>query len=71
MGVAAVVMAEVVWVVARVVGANSGRGAVLRVVVATVVGAGAYVGVLLALHSPELHALRTRLRPARTLTSPD
>jgi putative peptidoglycan lipid II flippase len=71
MGLAALVMSEVVWVVARSVGANSGSGAVLRVVVSSVVGAAAYVGVLSALQSPELEDLRSRLRPAQTGMSAD
>jgi putative peptidoglycan lipid II flippase len=66
MAVAAVVMAEAVWLVARVVGANSGPGAVVRVVACTIVGAAVYVGVLSVLQSPELHDLRSRFRPAHT-----
>jgi putative peptidoglycan lipid II flippase len=69
MGLASLVMAEVVWVVARAVGANSGPGAVVRVVVSTVVGAAAYVGLLAALQSPELEDVQSRLRPAQTSTS--
>jgi putative peptidoglycan lipid II flippase len=71
MGLAALVMAEVVWLVAGSVGANSGSGAVLRVVVSTVVGAAVYVGMLLALGSPELEDLRSRMRPAQTATPAD
>src|SRR6185295_16031088 len=66
MGLAALVMAEVVWVVARLVGENSGSGAVVRVVVSTIVGTVVYVGMLLLLKSPELHDLKSRLRPAQT-----
>ena len=66
MGLAAIVMAEVVWVVARMVGSNSGSGAVVRVAVSTVVGAAAYLGTLLLLKSPELDDVRSRLRPAQT-----
>ncbi|MDP9463758.1 MAG: murein biosynthesis integral membrane protein MurJ [Actinomycetota bacterium] len=65
MGVAAFVMAEVVWVVARSIGANSGSGAIIRVVVSTIVGAAAYVGMLMVLRSPELDDVRTRLRRAQ------
>jgi putative peptidoglycan lipid II flippase len=69
MGLAALVMAEVVWVVAGLVGANSGSGALLRVVVSTIVGAATYVGVLLALGSPELDEVRSHLwPPAQTAT---
>jgi hypothetical protein len=60
MTLASVVMAEVVWVVARTVGDNSGPGAVLRVVTGTVVGALVYVGMLLVLGTPELDQLRAR-----------
>ena len=69
MGLAALVMAEVVWVVAQLVGGNSGSGAVVRVVASTIVGTAAYVGMLLLLQSPELHDLRSRLRPAPTATT--
>ena len=62
---AGIVMAEVVWALARVVGANSGTGAVLRTLAGTVVGAGVYVGVLLALQAPELDLLRNRVLPRR------
>jgi putative peptidoglycan lipid II flippase len=71
MGLAALVMAEVVWVVARLVGANSGSGAVVRVVVSTVVGAVVYLGVLLAVRSPEVEDLRSHFRPAPIGTSAD
>ena len=69
MVLASLVMAEVVWVVARAVGANSGSGAIVRVVVSTIVGAAAYVGMLAALQSPELEDVRSRLRPAQTSTA--
>lgn len=68
MVVAGVVMADAVWLVARAVGANSGPGAVVRLVVATIVGAAVYVGVLTVLQSPELDDLRSRIRPAPTST---
>jgi putative peptidoglycan lipid II flippase len=64
MVLASLVMAEVVWVVAGAVGANSGSGALVRVVVSTVVGAAVYVAMLLVLQSPELDDARSRLRPA-------
>ena len=69
MGLAALVMAEVVWVVAQLVGENSGSGAVVRVVVATIFGVATYVGMLLVLKSPELEDLRSRLRPTPTATT--
>ena len=58
---AGVVMAEVMWVVARTVGANVGSGALLRVVLSGTVGLAAYVGVLGVLQVPELDQVRTRL----------
>ncbi|HSB88228.1 MAG TPA: lipid II flippase MurJ, partial [Ilumatobacteraceae bacterium] len=66
MALAGLVMIEVVWVVARVVGSNTGTGAILRVVVGTVVGAAVYAAVLLLLRSPELEELRNRFRPMST-----
>ena len=62
---AALVMAEVVWVVARMVGSNTSTGAVLRTLAGTIIGTGVYVGVLLALRAPELELLRNRIRPRR------
>jgi putative peptidoglycan lipid II flippase len=59
---ASVVMAEAVWLVDQIVGANSGSGAVLQVVAGTVVGAVVYVGTLALLQAPELTQLRTRFR---------
>lgn len=58
---AGVVMAEVMWVVARLVGSNVGLGAFLRVCAAGLVGALVYVGVLMALRVPELEQVRSRL----------
>jgi len=58
---AALVMAEAVWLVARMVGANSGNGAVSRAVAGTLVGTSVYVAVLVALRAPELDLLRSRL----------
>jgi putative peptidoglycan lipid II flippase len=68
MFLASIVMAEVVWVVAQLVGANSGVGAVVRVVVSTIVGTATYIGMLRVLRSPELDDLYGRLRPARAET---
>jgi putative peptidoglycan lipid II flippase len=66
MFLAAVVMAEAVWLVSTNIGSNSGSGAILRVLVGVVVGALVYVGVLLVLRAPELELLRSRLVPRRT-----
>jgi putative peptidoglycan lipid II flippase len=55
---AAVLMAEIVWLVTRLVGGTSGLEAAVRVVVGTLVGVVAYVGVLALLRSPELDAAR-------------
>ena len=55
---ASLLMAEIVWFVSRAVGANSGVGAVVRVLAGTVVGVAVYVGVLALLRSPELAAAR-------------
>jgi hypothetical protein len=65
---ASIVMAEVVWIVARLVGSNSGPGSVVRVVVSTIVGTAVYIGMLWVLRSPELDDLRGRLRPAHAST---
>jgi putative peptidoglycan lipid II flippase len=58
---ASVVMAEVTWVVARAVGSNEGLGALTRVVVAGGAGLIAYVVVLVALGTPEVRDLRSRV----------
>jgi putative peptidoglycan lipid II flippase len=60
MTLASVVMAEAVWLTARLVGDNSGTGAVIRVLVGTIVGAVVYVGMLFALRAPELDQLKSR-----------
>jgi hypothetical protein len=51
------------------VGANSGSGALARVVVSTIVGAAVYIAMLLVLQSPELDEVRSHLWPAQTATS--
>lgn len=61
--IAAALMGEAVWFVARHVGANAGNGAVPRAIVGTSVGVVAYVGVLHVLGSAELAALRERIVP--------
>ncbi len=58
---AGVIMAESVWFVTRFVGANSGAGAVARLLVGIVVGTVVYVGVLVLLRAPEVDLLRRRL----------
>ena len=63
---AAVLMAELVWLVTRLVGGTSGLEAAARVVVGGIVGVVAYLGVLALLRSPELAAARRqigRIRP--------
>jgi putative peptidoglycan lipid II flippase len=59
MSVAALLMAEAAWVVARVVGSDTGFGALARVIAATIVGLGVYAGALVVLRAPELTQLRT------------
>lgn len=58
---AAVLMAEVVWIVTRHVGGDTGWGAVARLAVGGVLGIAVYGGLLLALRAPELDQLRSRL----------
>ena len=65
MALASLVMAEVVWLVAREVGGNVGSAAVVRIVAGTLVGALSYVAVLLVLRAPELDYLRGRFSTAR------
>jgi len=62
---AAAVMGEVVWLVAGAIGSNSGTGAVSRLVVGGLSGIAVYVGVLAALRTPELVAIRDRLPRSR------
>ncbi len=59
---AAILMAEAVWLVTQQVGGNSGTDAVVRLVTGAVVGIAIYLGVLFALGVPELDAVRRRLR---------
>ena len=58
---AAAVMGEVVWLVAGAIGSNSGTGAASRLVVGGLCGIAVYVGLLVALGTPELAAARDRL----------
>jgi putative peptidoglycan lipid II flippase len=62
MVLAGVVMMEVVWVVAQVVGSNDGAGALLTVVVGGLVGVAVYAGVLWLLGAPELRQVRSALQ---------
>lgn len=59
--VAAALMGESVWFIVRSIGANSGGGAFLRVVVGATVGIVLYGVLLAAMGAPELDALRRRL----------
>ena len=54
-------MGEAVWVVARLIGSNSGPGAVVRLGVGTAIGIVVYVVLLTLLRAPELEVLRRRL----------
>lgn len=65
MTLASAIMAEVVWVVARQVGANVGMGAVVRLVAGGLVGALVYVAMLLLLKAPEMDYLRGRFGGTR------
>ena len=60
---AALLMAEAVWLVTSQVGGNVGIDAVVRLVVGAIVGVAVYLGVLFALGVTELDAVRRRLRP--------
>ncbi len=57
---AGLVMAEVMWVVARGLGGNQGLDALVRVAAAGTTGLATYVVVLTVLGVPELHQLRAR-----------
>ncbi len=59
---AAVLMAEAVWLTTTQIGGNTGVDAVLRLAVGTVVGAAVYLAALVVLRAPELDATRARLR---------
>ncbi|MDX2380765.1 MAG: murein biosynthesis integral membrane protein MurJ [Acidimicrobiia bacterium] len=62
---AAVLMGEAVWFVARNVGGDVGSEAVVRVVVGSLVGAVVYVGLMFALGAPELDPIRRVVRRDR------
>ena len=61
MVIAAAIAGELTWLVTDRFGATSGAGAWARLVVGTIVGVAAYVGVLAALKAPELTSLRARV----------
>jgi putative peptidoglycan lipid II flippase len=66
---AAAAMGAVMWLVLRPIGANSGAGALTKVVVGSLVGALSYVGALTLMRAPEvehLRVLRDRVRSLRT-----
>jgi putative peptidoglycan lipid II flippase len=65
MVLAAGVMAGAVWLTTRVVGDDSGSGALLQTVAGVLVGVVVYGGALLALRVPEVVELRERLRARR------
>ena len=65
MVVAAALMGEAVWLVARALGGNTGGEAILRLTAGTVVGVAVYAGLLALMGAPELDALRRRL-PGRS-----
>jgi putative peptidoglycan lipid II flippase len=62
---AAILMGEAVWFVARGVGGDVGTEAVVRVIVGSLVGVVVYVGLLFALGAPELDPLRRAIRRGR------
>ncbi len=67
--IAAASMGIVMWVVLRPIGANSGGGAVVKVMVGSAVGVLTYIGALTVLRAPEiehLRVLRDRVRSLRT-----
>jgi hypothetical protein len=61
---AAVLMAESMWVVRHGIERNTGWHALAQLTVAGVTGLIVYLAVLFALRVPELGALRSRLRRA-------
>ncbi len=70
MVVAAALMGEAVWIVARSLGGNTGGGALVRLVAGAVVGVAVYAGLLALMGAPELDALRRRL-PRRRASAAD
>lgn len=68
MVLAAVLMAETTWAVARLVGDDTGAGAIVRILVAGAVGLAVYVGVLVVLGAPEARAAIGLVRRRRAAT---
>jgi len=60
MAVAGALGGEAMWLVARHVGANTGPGALGRLIVAGVTGVAVYVAALAGQRAPELGPLRRR-----------
>ncbi len=69
MALAALVMGEVIWLVTGAIGSNSGAGAAWRIIIGGLTGMAIYFGLLLALGSPELAAVRDRLPGSRRSSS--
>lgn len=69
MTVAAALMGEAVWLVARLLGTNTGTGALLRIGVGSIVGICVYAGMLAVMGAPELDALRRRISGRRVRTA--
>ncbi len=67
---AAILMGEAVWFVAREVGGDTGIDAAIRVTVGVLVGVVVYFGLLLLMRAPELDALRRRLPGSTNTPSP-
>jgi len=65
--IAAASMGVVMWVVLRPIGANSGGGAVVKVVVGSAVGVLTYIGALTVLRAPEIEHLRVVRDRVRSL----
>src|SRR5262249_34158306 len=55
---ASVIMGEVVWLLTRPIGGDTGAGALVRLLAGTVVGVFVYVGLLALQGAPELTMLR-------------
>ncbi|MFM9036594.1 MAG: murein biosynthesis integral membrane protein MurJ [Actinomycetota bacterium] len=66
---AAAAMGAVMWLVLRPIGANSGAGALTKVVVGSLIGALSYVGALTLMRAPELEHLRVLRDRVRSLRS--
>ncbi len=67
---ASAVMAAAVYAVTRTIGSAHGAGALLRCVVAVVVGAAVYFGTLVLLRSDDVDGLTRRLRRRPTPAAP-